>query len=59
MCASIVVAETELALERDVVEVTVAVRRWDGSRGCIMASSSSEPVDDELGGEASPETLLP
>lgn len=59
MCASTVVGEAELALERDVVEVTVAVRRWDGRRGCAMASSSSDPVDAEFGGEASPGTLLP
>lgn len=59
MCASIVVAEAELALEREVVEVTVAVRRWDGRRDCATASSSSDSVDAEFGGEASPGTLLP
>lgn len=37
----------------------MAVRRWDGRLDCVTASSSSEAVEAEFGGEASPGILLP
>lgn len=46
--------DKELALDRDVVEVTVPVRRWPKRRGFSSPSVSEEDAVLEVGGEASP-----
>ena len=48
-------ADKELALDREVVEVTVPVRLWPKRRGFSSPSVSEEDAVLEVGGDASPE----